>query len=92
MPCITQIIKYHEFTTIIGSLDFQVDPSGPIFDLVVSLPLTIGTIPLQEYMKTLTPPAYQPDPPYSTEQFGLSDPSLGWPPDESSWTLDAPFP
>ena len=38
------------------TLDFHVDPSGPSFDLVVSLPLTIGTIPLQEYIKTLAPP------------------------------------
>ena len=61
------------------TLDFHVDPSGPSFDLVVSLPLTIGTIPLQEYMKTLAPPAYQP-PPYSTEQFGPSEPLGGGPP------------
>merc|ERR1712008_310543 len=60
-------------------LDFHVDPSGPAFDLVVSLPLTIGTIPLQEYMKTLAPPVYQPAP-YSTEQFGPSDPPGGGPP------------
>ena len=50
-----------------------------IFDLVVSLPLTIGTIQLQEYMKTLAPPVYQPAP-YSTEQFGPSDPPGGGPP------------
>ena len=62
------------------TLDLHVDPSGPSFDLVVSLPLTIGTIPLQEYMKTLAPPVYQPAPPYSTEQFGPPDPSGGGPP------------
>ena len=62
------------------TLDFHVDPSGPSFDLVVSLPLTIGTIPLQEYMKTLAPPVYQPPPPYSTEQFGPSAPPGSGPP------------
>ena len=38
------------------TLDLHVDPSGPSSDLVVSLPLIIGTIPLQEYIKTLAPP------------------------------------
>ena len=61
------------------TLELHVDPSGPSSDLVVSLPLTIGTIPLQEYMKTLAPPVYQPAP-NSTEQFGPSDPPGGAPP------------
>jgi hypothetical protein len=30
------------------TLEFRVIPSGMSFDLVVSLPITIGTIPLQE--------------------------------------------
>merc|ERR1712179_520432 len=58
-------------------LDFHVDPSGMSFDLVVSLPITIGTIPLQEYIPTLAPP-----PPYFQEENsrydkGGMDPS--WP-------------
>ena len=32
-------------------LDFHVDPSGLGFDLVVSLPITIGTLPLLEVMQ-----------------------------------------
>ena len=38
-------------------LEFHVDPSGPAFDLVVSIPIIIGTIPLQQYMPTLTYPS-----------------------------------
>jgi len=37
-------------------LDFHVDPSGLSFDLVVSLPITVGTIPPTEYIPTLAPP------------------------------------
>ena len=43
------------------------------FDLVVKLPITIGTIPLQEYIGTLAPPLYpggiEPSAPPSFEQF-----------------------
>ena len=46
------------------TLDFHVDPSGPSFDLVVSIPIIIGTIPLQEYMNTfVNPPAITDLPP-----------------------------
>merc|ERR550517_497039 len=39
-------------------LDFRVEPSGPAFDLVVSVPIIIGTIPLQQYIPTfVAPPA-----------------------------------
>ena len=31
-------------------LDFIVEPSGPAFDLLVSVPIIIGTIPLEEYI------------------------------------------
>jgi hypothetical protein len=41
------------------TLEFRVIPSGMSFDLVVSLPITIGTIPLQEYIGTLAPPVYK---------------------------------
>ena len=61
------------------TLDLHVDPSGPSSDLVVSLPLIIGTIPLQEYIKTLAPPVNQPTT-NSTEQFGPSDLPGGVPP------------
>jgi len=54
-------------------LDFHVDPSGMSFDLVVSLPITIGTIPLQEYIPTLAPPPpYQENnPPYVYDKGGM---------------------
>jgi len=45
-------------------LDFHVDPSGLSFDLVVSLPITVGTIPPAEYIPTLAPPPQQPHPLY----------------------------
>jgi len=44
-------------------LDFHVDPSGLSFDLVVSLPITVGTIPPAQYIPTLAPPP-QPSPQY----------------------------
>ena len=34
-------------------LEFRVDPSGLGFDLVVSIPITIGTIPLQTYFRQM---------------------------------------
>ena len=30
------------------SLEFHVDPSGPAIDLVVRIPIVVGTIPLQQ--------------------------------------------
>jgi len=38
------------------TLEFHVDPSGPSFDLVVSLPIVIGTIPPRQYIPSLAPP------------------------------------
>lgn len=38
------------------TLEFAVEPSGPAFDLKVSIPIVIGTIPLREYMDTFLPP------------------------------------
>ena len=38
------------------SLEFHVDPSGPSFDLVVRIPVIVGTIPLTQYIPTLAPP------------------------------------
>ena len=58
------------------TLEFRVIPSGMSFDLVVSLPITIGTIPLQEYIGTLAPPVYEPGfapsaPPPALDQFNM---------------------
>ena len=47
------------------SLEFHVDPSGPSFDLVVRIPVIVGTIPLTQYIPTLAPPPSVP----SLEQF-----------------------
>ena len=48
-------------------------PSGIAFDLVVKVPITIGTIPLQEYIGTLAPPIYptgfEPSAPPALDQF-----------------------
>jgi len=38
-------------------LEFTVTPSGPAFDLKVSFPIVIGTIPLRQYMDTLVSPS-----------------------------------
>ena len=38
------------------SLEFHVDPSGPSFDLVVRIPVIVGTIPLTQYIPSLAPP------------------------------------
>jgi len=51
-------------------LDFHVDPSGLSFDLVVSLPITVGTIPPTQYIPTLAPP-----PPHSTFYPPQKDPN-----------------
>ena len=32
------------------------DPAGPAFDLVVKIPIIVGTIPLQQYIPTIAPP------------------------------------
>ena len=37
------------------SLELNVDPSGPAYDLVVRTPLIVGTIPLKQYIPTLVP-------------------------------------
>ena len=55
-------------------LEFHVIPSGMSSALVVKLPITIGTIPLQEYIGTLAPPVYKPGfaptvPPTVLDQF-----------------------
>ena len=42
-------------------LDFIVEPSGPAFDLLVSVPIIIGTIPLQEYITTFVAPPLVPE-------------------------------
>ena len=34
-------------------LEFRVDPSGVGFDLVVSIPITVGTIPLRQYFQQI---------------------------------------
>jgi len=41
-------------------LDFRVEPSGPAFDLLVSVPIIIGTIPLQQYIPTFVAPPLVP--------------------------------
>ena len=62
---------------ILGSLipiilfQFRVEPSGMAFDLVLDLPLTIGTIPIAS--------AYHP-----FQQPGASAPPAPWMPDYSS--------
>lgn len=66
-------------------LDFHVDPSGMSFDLVVSLPITIGTIPLMEYIPTLAPPPTYPvkednPPPYFPDAGGFPPANGAWPP------------
>ena len=33
------------------------EPSGPAFDLIVSVPIVIGTIPLKQYIPTLLGPS-----------------------------------
>ena len=33
------------------------EPSGPAFDLIVSVPIVIGTIPLKHYIPTLLGPS-----------------------------------
>jgi len=38
------------------TLDFHVDPSGASFDLVVYVPIVIGTIPPRQYIPSLAPP------------------------------------
>ena len=38
------------------SLEFHVDPAGFGFDLVVRIPIIVGTIPLQQYIPTFAPP------------------------------------
>ena len=40
-------------------LDFRVEPSGPAFDLLVSVPIVIGTIPLKQYIPTFVAPSVE---------------------------------
>jgi len=62
-------------------LDFHVDPSGPSFDLVVSLPITIGTIPLMEYIPTLAPPPSYPTKEVNPPAYnGFNQGNGAWPP------------
>ena len=55
------------------SLEFHVDPAGPAFDLVVRIPIVVGTIPLQQFIPTFAPPPpvenFAPPPSYDS-QFG----------------------
>merc|ERR1712059_63904 len=60
-------------------LDFHVDPTGIGFDLIVSIPITIGTIPLRQTFQFLAPPPTN----YVTSVH--TDPSL-----ESPWQPTAP--
>ena len=56
------------------SLEFHVDPAGFGFDLVVRIPIIVGTIPLQQYIPTLAPPPpleeISAPPPSYDSQFG----------------------
>ena len=38
------------------NLQFHVEPAGPALDLVVKIPILVGTIPLQQYIPTIAPP------------------------------------
>jgi hypothetical protein len=76
-------------------LDFHVDPSGMSFDLVVSLPLTIGTIPLQEYFPTLAPPPPYPCmeqnlPPYAAGAWDQVAEKGGYPPPNNQGVYPPP--
>ena len=77
-----QIVKFQIFSgycniiSVTYTIDFHVIPSGMSFDLVVKLPITIGTIPLQEYINTLAPPppyptGFEPSAPPSLDQFNV---------------------
>ena len=68
------------------SLEFHVDPSGPSFDLVVRIPVIVGTIPLTQYIPTFAPPPpldnVAPPPSYESEfPGGFSHPSAPSAPD-----------
>ena len=52
------------------TLEFHVDPSGPAFDLVVRLPIIIGTIPLRQYINTFAPPPVTLENPPAYEDIG----------------------
>ena len=68
-------------------LDFIVEPSGPAFDLLVSVPIIIGTIPLQEYITTFLAPPLGPEatdvrPSYDDPVQSPSSPSAPLPLDQ----------
>ncbi|KAJ8304271.1 hypothetical protein KUTeg_017854 [Tegillarca granosa] len=60
---------------------FNVDPSGPAFDLLVPVDVTIGTIPLRQTLQQYgfqVPPA--PHPPPSAPTLDYNDPTIAAPP------------
>merc|ERR1712029_291529 len=58
-------------------LEFRVDPSGPHFDLVLGVPITIGTIPLRS-MFPLGIGAVSAPPPYHQQQAGIVPVTNNW--------------
>ena len=55
--CSIMDVQYRYSTVHVQySLQFHVEPSGPAFDLVVKIPIIVGTIPLQQYIPTIAPP------------------------------------
>jgi len=65
-------------------LEFHVDPSGMSFDLVVTIPITIGTLPLVESIPYLAPPASDFMAPNQQQYSGAQ---TGW---NSTWQPSAP--
>ena len=57
------------------SLELNVDPSGPAYDLVVRIPVIVGTIPLTQYIPSLVPFFHSESP------GGFSNPSAPSAPD-----------
>ena len=61
-------------------LEFHVDPAGPAFDLVVFIPIIVGTIPLQQFIPTFAPPPpvenFAPPPSYDSQFGGGFAPSV----------------
>ena len=69
------------------------EPSGPAFDLVVSVPIIIGTIPLQQYIPTFVAPP----PPVGVEVPPFVAPAADVPPSyhdavQSPYSPSAPPP
>jgi len=69
-------------------LEFHVEPKGPAFDLVVGIPIIIGTIPLQQYMPTFVAPPPLPYP-SSAPPPATYDPPPGY---DSAMAPSAPPP